>query len=189
MAWNAEFQWDDLRGTITVACIPNDDPGGYGTVGGAAAYGFPVCTATVDYPRRGYRSMFGWVQLVRSTDDASGGEQFEPDPFALFGDAHSPYCFYGTEPILFDSPSRLARAPLAWLSYSFLATTPVDEVLAGNPRRVVPLVGFSWGFEVREDDSVALREVGALTTADWEAVVPVLRRQYPSPLWTFADSM
>ena len=72
---------------------------------------------------------------------------------------------------------------------SFLATTPVDEVLAGNPRRVVPLVGFSWGFEVREDDSVALREVGALTTADWEAVVPVLRRQYPSPLWTFADSM
>jgi hypothetical protein len=152
MAWNTEFEWDDLTGTITVECIPNDDPTGYGTVGGAAAYGFPVCTATVEYPRRGY-------------------------------------CFYGTEPVLFDSPSRLSRAPLVWLSYSFLATTPLDEILAGNPRRVVPLAGFSWGFELREDDSVVLRDVAALTTTEWEAVVPVVRGEYPSPLWTFADAM
>lgn len=31
--------------------------------------------------------LFGWVQLVRSTDNESGGGEFEVDPFALFGDA------------------------------------------------------------------------------------------------------
>ena len=106
MLWSTQFEWDGVTGNVEVECVPNDDPSGYGTVG-ANAYGFPVCTATVDYPRRGYRAMFGWVQLVRSTDNESRGEQFEPDPFALFGDARSPYCWYGTEPTLFDAPSRL----------------------------------------------------------------------------------
>jgi hypothetical protein len=54
--------------------------------------------------------MFGWVQLVRSTDNASQGEEFEIDPFALFDDVRTPYCWYGTEPTLFDSPCRVDRA-------------------------------------------------------------------------------
>ncbi len=49
--------------------------------------------------------MFGWVQMVRSTDDESVGGRFEMDPFGLFGDVRSPYCWYGTEPTLFDAPS------------------------------------------------------------------------------------
>ena len=95
-------------------------------------------TATRFAPRqcvthgRGYDAIFGWVQLVRSSDNESAGEFFEPDPFALFGDAHSPYCWYGTEPTLFDAPSRMERVPMAWLAYSFLATTPIDEMLEGN---------------------------------------------------------
>ena len=126
--WSMQFEWDGLTGRVEVECVPNDDPSSYGTVA-ADAYGFPVCTATVDYPRRGYRAMFGWVQLVRSTDNASRGEQFEVDPFDLFADARSPYCWYGTQPTLFDAPSRRDRAPLAWLSHSFLATTPLHEIL------------------------------------------------------------
>jgi hypothetical protein len=186
--WRSRFEWDGLGGNLEVECVPNDDPAGYGTVA-SDAYGFPVCTARVEYPRRGYRSMFGWVQLVRSTDNTSRGTEFEVDPFALFGDARSPYCWYGTEPTLFDAPSRLERAPLEWLSYSFLATTPLAEVLSGNPRRVVPIAGFSWGFDVGADGSIALRAVETLTTAEWESVVTVLRTEYPSPLWTFADAM
>jgi hypothetical protein len=188
VVWTSQFEWEDLTGNVQVECIANDDPSGYGTWA-ADAYGFPVCSATVQYPRRGYRAMFGWVQLVRSTDNEARGEQFEVDPFALFGDARSPYCWYGTEPTLFDAPSRLDRSPLTWLSHSFLATTPIDEVLAGSPRRVVPLTGFSWGFDLRDDDSVALREIAALTSSDWEAVLPILRAEYPSPLWTFAETL
>src|SRR5262245_58046669 len=70
--WNTDFTWDGRTRAIDVDCIPNDDPGEYGTVV-SDAFGFPVCTATVRYPRRGYGAMFGWVQLVRSTDNASGG--------------------------------------------------------------------------------------------------------------------
>ena len=188
MLGSSQFEWDGRTGVVDVECIPNDDPTRYGTVA-VDAFGFPVCTATVHYPRRGYRAMFGWVQLVRSSDNASRGEQFEVDPFALFGDAHSPYCWYGTEPTLFDAPSRVDRAPLEWLSYSFLATTPLQEVLDGNPRRVVPLLGFAWGFDLGPDGSVTLREIAALTSSNWEEVLPVLRAEYPSPLWTFADTL
>jgi hypothetical protein len=187
--WTGSFSWRSVSGSVQVECIPNDDPHGFGTVA-ADAYGYPVCTATVQFPRRGYDAMFGWVQLVRSTDNESAGEQFEVDPFALFADARSPYCWYGTEPTLFDSPSRLVRMPMEWLAYSFLATTPIDELLDGNARRVVPLLGFEWGFDIRPESpaQIELREVAPIASRAWEAVVPVLRAEYPSPLWTFADS-
>ena len=148
MQWNAQFQWDGLTGDVQVECVPNDDPAAYATVADDVV-GFPVCTAWVRYPRRGYHSMFGWVQLVRSTDNDSHGRVFEVDPFMLFGDARSPYCWYGTEPTLFDAPSRFDRSPLGWLAYSFLATTPIEELMAGRPRRVVPLSGFALGIRRR----------------------------------------
>jgi hypothetical protein len=187
--WTGSFEWRGITGIVQVECVANDDPAGYGIVG-ADALGFPVCTATVQFPRRGYDAMFGWVQLVRSTDNDSGGEHFEIDPFALFGDARSPYCWYGTEPTLFDSPSRLERVPMEWVAYSFLATTPIDEVLKGNPRCVVPLLGFEWGFDIRPASPgvVELRDVAPVAATAWETVLPALRAEYPSPLWTFAGS-
>jgi hypothetical protein len=124
---------------------------------------------------------------VCSTDNASHGERFEIDPFALFGDARSPYCWYGTEPTLFDAPSRSERRPLAWQCFSFLATTPLSEVMALQPRRVVPVMGFGWGFDVLDDRSVTLRTVTALSTSDWQTVLGELRAEYPRPSWTFAD--
>jgi hypothetical protein len=145
----------------------------------------------VRYPRRGYNAMFGWVQLVRSTDNRSGGQHFELDPFALFGDVRSPYCWYGTEPTLFDAPSRPDRVPIEWVAYSFLATTPIDEVLRGSPRRVVPLLGFEWGFDIRPEDPrvVEVRSVSSIGSKEWAAQLPLLRTEFPNPLWTFADAM
>jgi hypothetical protein len=186
MEWSARFEWDGLTGEVLVECVPIVDPAAYATVADDVV-GFPACTAWMRYPRRGYHSMFGWVQLVRSSDNGSHGEEFEVDPFMLSGDAHSPYCWYGTEPTLFDAPSRFDRSPLGWLAYSFLATTPIDEVMAGRPRRVVPLLGFAWGFDVHDDGSAKLRTIDSLTANDWANVVPVLRAEYPAPLWTFAD--
>jgi hypothetical protein len=190
VAWAAWFVWRGHTGSVQVECIPNNDPAGYGTVA-SDAFGFPVCTATVRYPRRGYNAMFGWVQLVRSTDNQSGGEHFEMDPFALFGDVRSPYCWYGTEPTLFDAPSRQDRAPIEWIAYSFLATTPIDEVMQGSPRRVVPLLGFEWGFDIRPEMAslVEVHAVSSIGSSEWAAQLPLLRAEYPSPLWTFADAM
>jgi hypothetical protein len=128
--------------------------------------------------------MFGWVQLVRSTDNDSGGEQFETDPFALFGDAPSPYCWYGIEPTLFDAPSRPEKPPTEWVAHSFLATTSIAEVLEGSPRRVVPVLGFTWGFDSRRG-SIELRDIARLAAADWDAHLPVLRASHP--LWRFTE--
>jgi hypothetical protein len=102
-----EFQHDGERGRVVITCVPNDDPASVGKSG--AGRDFPVCTATIEYSGRGYRALFGWVQLVRSTDNASGGRAFEMDPFNLFEDALSPYCWFGITPTLFDAPSRDER--------------------------------------------------------------------------------
>ena len=176
------FEWEGHTGQVEAECHVNDDPARLGCFPGAA--GFPTCTATVSFPHLGYRSMMGWVQLVRSTDNESGGAEFENDPFALFGDAPSPYCWYGIAPTLFDGPARATRDDIAWVAHSFLAATPLDEVMAWQPRRVVPLVGFSWGFSIR-DEAISNDPVAALPPAEWNRHTATLRAQFP--LWQFAD--
>ena len=182
MQWTGAFMWEELAGHVDVDCVPNDGPGAYGSW--PTAFGYPVCTARVTYPGRGYRAMFGWVQLVCSTDNESAGEQFDIDPFALFSDAPSPYCWYGIEPTLFDAPSRAGAPPTLWVAHSFLATTPISEVMVGNPRRVVPLMGFAWGYSASDGD-IELRPIAPLAIDDWAAHLPVLRDSYPG--WKFAE--
>jgi hypothetical protein len=182
-----QFSWAGTTGTVDVMCMANEAPEAYGCWA-AVAKGFPVCIARVSYPHMSYRTMFGWVQLVRSTDNDSLGQEFEVDPFALFADAQSPYAWYGIEPTLFDAPSRESAVPLEWVAHSWLATTPVDEIRDGKPRRVVPLLGFDWGFQV-VDGRIELRDIAGLGTDDWRADVAVLERSYPSPRWTFAGDL
>jgi hypothetical protein len=181
------FSWAGDAGVVTVECFANDAPHTFGCWS-AVAKGFPVCVARVSHPGLSYRAMFGWVQLVRSTDNESAGREFEVDPFALFGDAQSPYAWYGIEPTLFDAPSRESTVPTEWIAHSWLGTTPVEEILDGKPRRVVPLLGFGWGFRVL-DGRIDLLETSELTTDDWRADVTVLEQSYPSPRWTFAHDL
>ena len=103
-ATKLDFEWREVRGTVQIDCRANDDPDELGCDPGAA--GLPACNATVSFPHFGYRSMLGWVQLVCSSDNATNGAVFEIDPFVLFGDVPSPYCWYGLNPTLFDGPSR-----------------------------------------------------------------------------------
>ncbi|WP_285566311.1 hypothetical protein [Streptomyces sp. RTGN2] len=171
------FTHDGETGRLSVEIEQVDDPSTIGKH--PATQGFPCCTATVDHPGKGYRAMFGWVQFVRSTDNESGGADFDMDPFVLFEDAPSPYAFFGLAPTLFDAPSRAMRQPMAWLAHSFLAHTPLD----GAQRCVLPLAGFSWGFDVDGTGGIAVRPAAALTAADWDGHVPYLRTRHPA--WTF----
>jgi hypothetical protein len=142
------------------------------------AHGLSACTATVAFPASGYWAMFGRIQLVRSSDNRSAGAAFEMDPLDLFAHANSPYAFYGHLPTLFDGPSRAERDDLDWLAHSFLAATPFD-----GQHRVIPLVGFSWGFEIWGEE-VTLRGLAELAPADWCAHLPTFERAYPG--WRFA---
>ncbi|MFB7852821.1 hypothetical protein ACFC34_38210 [Streptomyces sp. NPDC056053] len=171
------FLRDDMQGSLTVTVEHVDDPAAIGKH--PSARDFPSCTAVVDYPGRGYRALFGWVQLVRSTDNSSAGAAFDMDPFYLFEDAPSPYAFFGINPTLFDAPSRARRDPLDWTAHSYLAWTPMDD----TERRVLPLVGFSWGFNVDSDGLITLQPVQALSPGDWDAHLPYLGTSYPG--WVF----
>ena len=171
------FSLNGEPGTVTVSVESVDDPSAVGNP--SHARGFPCCTATVSHQGRGYRTLSGWIQLVRSGDSPSRGEHFDMDPFVLFPDAPSPYAFFGFSPTLFDAPSRDERAPLTWLAHSFLARTPLD----GAGRQVVPLAGFSWGFDIDTDGRISRRDARPLTFPDWDAHLPKLRASYPA--WSF----
>ena len=57
---------------------------------------WPVCRATVTYPAEGYAAMFGWTQMVCSTDSAP--DRFEMDPIALYQQIPTPYAWFGVRP-------------------------------------------------------------------------------------------
>jgi hypothetical protein len=178
-----EFVCDGVAGDVSVDTVVNENPANLGCP--PDAKGFPACTASVEFPPLGYRALFGWVQLVRSTDNSSGGERFEIDPFALFFDAPSPYCWYGTAPTLFDAPRRETRSPLTWIAHSFLATTPLEEAVRTWTRPVVPLLGFSWGFDINEG-RITLHPVARLGARDWNGHLENLRQSYTA--WEFRDA-
>jgi hypothetical protein len=181
------FEYRHRKGRVIARCgrVPNPR-----TIGQAAeADGFPVCMATVRYSGQGYDAFFGWIQLVCSTDNGARGTAFEMDPLSLFQDAPSPYAFYGLMPSLFDAPSRESRKEMQWVAHSFLATTPLDSDLSTNlnDRRVVPLVGFSWGFDIDPHENITVHPMARLPGVAWGHQVPLLRRAYPG--WKFETAM
>jgi len=151
-----------------------------------SALGLANCKATIEFSASGYLGLLGWVQLVCSTDNGFHGRQFEMDPFdpfELYEQAPSPYCWYGITPTLFDAPSRDERVELDWVAHSFLAMSP----LRGNRRIVTPLLGFSWGFHIVDDKNIKLKPITSLTVADWQAHLPYLRDCYRA--WQFTEML
>jgi hypothetical protein len=177
------FGHQGRRGKVTVSCVPCARPSSIGKPEGTE--GYPVCKAEIQFGGQGYDAFLGWVQFVRSTDNTSGGREFEMDPLYLFSDSPSPYCFFGPCPTLFDAPSRQSRTPMVWLAHSFLAATPFEQELFDDlrNRRVSPLLGFSWGFEIDNEEGISLHPVRKLSKTAWSEHIPLLRRSYPT--WRF----
>ena len=178
MLLELEFVHLGDRGRVAVTCEPNVDPDSVGK--GVEALGFPMCTATIEFPGRGYRSMVGWIQLVRSTDNESSGAAFEIDPARFFEDSPAPFCFYGFSPTLFDAPSRDDRSELDWMAHAFLAYVPRDR---GTTKAAIPLLGFSWGFRIDDRGTITLARPERLSPREWLGHVPYLERTYPA--WEF----
>ncbi len=176
------FSYQNYDGRVMVTVEKTLSPAMLGAHEGAI--NLANCTATIEYAGRGYLQLLGWVQLVRSTDNAFQGRKFEMDPFdpfELYERAPSPYCWYGILPTLFDAPSRDERVHLDWVVHSFLAVSP----LRGDHRIVTPLLGFSWGFHVADNGDVTLDPITLLSGSDWESHLPYLRDCYPD--WQFME--
>ncbi len=174
-----------LRGTgglIAASVTRNADPGaiGYSLLSHGQpvdfARDFPVCRATVTYPADGYAAVFGWTQMVRSTDSASAG--FEMDPIAIYRDVATPYAWYGVRPELFDAPSRGPGDDLDWEAHGFLCVSP-DAVITP---RVQAIAGFSWGF-TRAGEDISLTRPAVLGPQSWDGHLDLLTTTYPG--WTF----
>ena len=176
------FRLLEAQGWIDVAVESNTDPEALGCP--PFAQGFPVCTATVSYEGKGYRAALGWVQLVRSTDNASGGEEFEMDPYSPLGPLPHPFCFFGFAPVLFDAPMRESREDMDWIANSFLcfAAPSVLAPEAGGPEARA-VAGFEWGFRTRNSDVVG-RPPESLGSAAWDSHLSLMRSEHPS--WGFA---
>jgi len=181
-----EFSAWGHAGTVDIEVTPNDDPTSLGCdllvpgLGPEFWAGFPVCTATIEHEGQGYGSLFGWIQLVRSTDDQSGGTTFEIDPIAIYSDVATPFCWFGLTPILFDAPFRFRESSVDWSAHSFLCIVPTSVV----HREVHAVLGFSWGFSV-DDGAVLIRSPQPLVPAAWDAHLPHLRSLFGA--WAFAE--
>jgi hypothetical protein len=177
-----DFSLRGIGGHIDVSISPNTDPTALGYLllsHGLPvdfAGGFPVCRASVTYPADGYAAIFGWTQMVRSTDAATS--DFEMDPIAIYTEVDTPFAWYGTRPELFDAPSRASRQDMTWECHSYLCISP-DAVLS---RRVQAVAGFSWGFTIAADDITFVR-AAPLGPGAWDGQLGLLRASYPS--WTF----
>jgi hypothetical protein len=168
-----EFSHRGVSGSVAVDVRRNVNPSELGC--DADSLGLPVCTARVETAALGYRAMFGWIQVVRSTDNSTGGEGFDMDPFAPSG-TDAPYAFYGLAPTLFDAPGRVHRDDLEWLAHAFLAHTPLGS--AG----IEAILGFSWGFNFRAGE-VQMIDPAPLDHTDWAAHQGLLAAEHQA--WTF----
>jgi hypothetical protein len=165
-----------VEGLVVVDYGRNVDPGAVGCLD--ETRDFPVCTALVEYPKRGYNALMGWVQLVRSDDNQSGGREFELDPLAFLGDLPHPFCWLGICPTLFDVPSRSPRRPMHWVARSYLCVP--DDI--GDGLGVYALVGFEWGFRIEGAD-VVLEPPSPLDASAWNEHLPTLCEKFPD--WRF----
>ncbi|MEO3742879.1 hypothetical protein [Plantactinospora sp. B5E13] len=170
------FDHGDEHGRVTVEVVPNTDPVTIGK--DERDHGMPVCTASVEFSARGYRSLLGWVQLVREPGTT---DRFEVDPFDLFADSSAPFAWYGFRPVLFDAPSRWRSGVVRWRAHTFLTIGPWDI----DRRLVVPLVGFSWGYRQDPEEPPRLSPLRLLGPTDWDSHRAYLAERYPT--WTFGE--
>ena len=177
------FRLRGIAGHVDVSITANTNPEaiGYSLLFGDAdlsfAHGFPICRASVVYPAVGYAAVFGWTQMVRSTDQT---DLFEMDPIAIYADVATPYAWFGVNPEAFDAPSRQSLYDMNWEAHCFLCTSP-DAVLTP---RVQAICGFSWGFAV-ESSEIHFAEPEALSAPVWDSHLGLLRTSYPR--WTFYE--
>jgi hypothetical protein len=177
------FRLRGIAGHVDISITANTNPEaiGYSLLfeGSASDFrrGFPICRARVIYPEDGYAAVFGWTQMVRSTDQTS---QFEIDPIAIYADVATPFAWFGLKPQAFDAPSRESLYDMVWEAHCFLCVSP-DAVLT---RRVQAVCGFSWGFTVAPPH-IHFATPEPLAAHAWDAHLDLLRASYPN--WRFDE--
>lgn len=171
------FRARGRSGTVTATLAVNDRPATLGCPDRAA--GFPHCTATIDFEGLGYDAIFGWVQLVGTSQDSRSTLRFTLDPLEIYDGLETPFGFHGYKPSLFDAPSRSdLTTELFWLAHSFLCIAPSGPMR----REIVPVAAFSWGFAI-ESGRVTTAPLKALDIGTWNDHRSTITDRFPT--WEF----
>jgi hypothetical protein len=133
--------------------------------------GFPVCTASLTYDGAGIHAIFGWIQVITTADGVS--VDLLPNL-----DGTDPFSAYGYLPTFFDAPANPGHPDGVWRADTFLVVVP--DVI--RSRVVVPVAGFTWGYELVGSRPV-VSPVGELTVGEWAGHRDVLTQQHPG--WGF----
>jgi hypothetical protein len=165
-------------GTIEVAYETEGDPDVIGFDLVAIGYddperfrGFPVMHASVTYKGTGYRGVFGWIQVINCDD---------VDVPSFLRDTDSPFAAFGYLPAFYDAPANPDHPDGLWVAEAFLVQAPD----IARTKRLAPLAGFRWGYELTDGRPTSLRPA-SIGVDRWNAVAKVLGSQYPD--WTFLD--
>jgi hypothetical protein len=144
----------------------------------ALARGYPVCEARIAYGGSGSRALMGWNQLVTNRDAQTGRQETSVDLFPIAAHLGSPFAVFGSAPTMFDAPANPDHETENWLADTFLAVCPD----VGRTRRVAALLGFRWGYALRERRARSL-PVEPVGPDAWDQYLPLLRDRFAD--WEF----
>lgn len=176
------FTAHGIDGRILVDSASNHDPeliddaflaDGYGA---EACLGFPVVTAHIDYDGKGYRQLFGWIQVVTHIFSDSRRDPYcEIDQAEIAESGGPPFFPYGYLPMYHAAPVHPDHPDARWLAETFL-TYPAGE------HEVQAVAGFSWGYDLSSGRPDRL-PLAPLTAERWNAHLALLSKS--SQLWNF----
>ncbi len=189
VALTIPFRARGQGGEVLVRYGANDDPRQWGMdhldlpVKLDVIRGFPVLQAEIAYDGRGYSAMMGWIQVLDIQSLTSGKAFHLLDRFSAFDETDSPFNTFGHLPTLFDAPAldALPGSIVTWRADAFLAVLGN----AGLTRRVTGLLGFRWGFDVKNQQPSLVPPL-PLDASGWSDALPFLTEQCPN--WEFAPS-
>lgn len=143
--------------------------------------GFPVLKADVSFRGRGYQAMFGWFQSI--CIQKKGGETgLFVDLAPQFQEFRNPICYYGYKPSLYDAPSNNDPGIMKWKAYTFLCPLFLSRV---KRIKIIPLVGFTWGFTMKDGKPEEILYPVKAEKKEWEFVRASASEDYPD--WEFMD--
>jgi hypothetical protein len=192
------FQLRGCDGKLAVYYGTNTDPvkAGFDFLAGLnfdanLCLGYPVIHARVeDYAGSGYRTIFGWIQLVTrmdqdSIDPAQARTTISTsiDIAPAFQELNLPFVCFGNLPQFFDAPCLNINesARLVWTADTFLTTTPLRS--AEEP--IQCLACFRWGYIETNvpGQSPVILPLEVTSPEAWNKHLPFLAKEYSN--WTF----
>lgn len=172
-------------GKVAVHYGVTADPVGVGFDLAAAGFdeprfrGFPVIRAELSFGDKGYRAVFGWLQLIRHGHADEAVPEVDLPP--ILAECGSPLAVFGYLPTMFDAPANPDHPDGDWVAETFLVAVPD----IARTRCQTALTGFGWGYRLASGRPVPL-PVSGISPDRWQANQPVLGAKFPD--WSFLDS-